>query len=79
MVLCQETKYPEVTIERILDVSLKLFLEKGYEQTTIQDIVDELGDLSKGAIYHHSKEKKKLLMRLLLDYLPRQSFDKDKK
>ena len=54
-------KYPEVTIERILDVSLKLFLEKGYEQTTIQDIVDELGDLSKGAIYHHFKGKEEII------------------
>ena len=29
-------KYPEETVARILDVSLKLFLEKGYENTTIQ-------------------------------------------
>jgi len=32
-------KYPEVTVERILDVSQRLFLEKGYDNTTIQDIV----------------------------------------
>ncbi|MEI3015026.1 MAG: TetR/AcrR family transcriptional regulator [Ruthenibacterium lactatiformans] len=40
-------KYPEETVARILDVSLKLFLEKGYENTTIQDIIDALGNLSK--------------------------------
>ena len=45
-------KYPEVTVNRILDVATRLFLEKGYEETTIQAILDELGDLSKGAIYH---------------------------
>lgn len=50
-------KYPEITETRILDAATKLFWEKGYEQTTIQDIVDELGDLSKGAIYHHFKSK----------------------
>lgn len=50
-------KYPEITESRILDAATKLFWEKGYEQTTIQDIVDELGDLSKGAIYHHFKSK----------------------
>ncbi|WP_343210310.1 TetR/AcrR family transcriptional regulator [Anaerolentibacter hominis] len=50
-------KYPEVTVNRILDVSYRLFMEKGYEHTTIQDIVDALGDLSKGAIYHHFKSK----------------------
>lgn len=50
-------KYPEVTRQRILDVAEKLFFEKGYENTTIQDIIDALGDLSKGAIYHHFKSK----------------------
>ena len=32
-------KYPEVTVERILDAAQRLFLEKGYDNTTIQDIV----------------------------------------
>ena len=49
-------KHPEETVEKILRVSLKLFQEKGYEATTIQDIVDALG-MSKGAIYHHFKSK----------------------
>ena len=48
-------KYPEITVEKILEVAQRLFLEKGYENTTIQDIVDELGGLTKGAIYHHFK------------------------
>ena len=43
-------KYPELTVEKILEVSQRLFLEKGYEQTTIQDIVDNLGGLTKGAV-----------------------------
>lgn len=50
-------KYPEQTVERILDVSARLFWEKGYENTSIQDILNELKDLSKGAIYHHFKCK----------------------
>ena len=54
-------KYPEVTVEKILDVSQRLFLEKGYDKTTIQDIVDELGGLSKGAIYHHFKTKEEIM------------------
>lgn len=57
-------KYPEVTVEKILDVSQRLFLEKGYDHTTIQDIVDELGGLSKGAIYHHFKSKEAILNAL---------------
>ena len=54
-------KYPEVTVERILDVSQRLFLEKGYENTTIQDIVEELGGLTKGAVYHHFKSKEEIM------------------
>ncbi len=54
-------KYPEVTVERILDVSQRLFLEKGYDNTTIQDIVDQLGGLSKGAVYHHFKSKEEIM------------------
>ena len=54
-------KYPEVTVERSLDVSQRLFLEKGYENTTIQDIVDELGGLTKGAVYHHFKSKEEIM------------------
>ncbi|MCI9613267.1 MAG: TetR/AcrR family transcriptional regulator [Eubacterium sp.] len=54
-------KYPEVTVDKILDVSQRLFLEKGYDHTTIQDIVNELGGLSKGAIYHHFKSKEEIM------------------
>lgn len=54
-------KYPELTVERILDVSQKLFLEKGYENTTIQDIVDALGGLTKGAVYHHFQSKEEIM------------------
>ena len=48
-------KYPEVTVEKILEVSQRLFLTNGYDNTTIQDIVEELGGLTRGAIYHHFK------------------------
>lgn len=54
-------KNPEITVNRILDAAMDLFLEKGYDNTTIQDIVDALGDLSKGAIYHHFKSKEEII------------------
>ncbi|MNN11092.1 HTH-type transcriptional repressor AcnR [compost metagenome] len=53
-------KYPEMTLEQILSVSTKLFTEKGFEKTSIQDIIAELG-MSKGAIYHHFKSKEDIL------------------
>lgn len=54
-------KHPEETVNLILDVSFRLFMEKGYERTSIQDIIDNLGGLSKGAIYHHFKSKEDIL------------------
>ena len=57
-------KYPELTVEKILDVAQKLFLEQGYEQTTIQDIVNNLGGMTKGAVYHHFKSKEEIINAL---------------
>lgn len=54
-------KNPEETVNRILDTAYRLFLEKGYEHTSIQDIINHLGGLSKGAIYHHFKSKEDIL------------------
>lgn len=56
-------KYPEETVQKILEVSHRLFTTKGYDKTSIQDIVDALG-MSKGAIYHHFKSKEEILDRL---------------
>ncbi len=54
-------KFPEETVNLILDTAQKLFLEKGYDRTTVQDIIDNLGGLTKGAIYHHFKSKEEIL------------------
>lgn len=61
-------KYPEETVNLILEVSLKLFLTKGYDNTSIQDIIDQLGGLSKGAIYHHFKSKESILVAVFDRY-----------
>lgn len=55
-------KHPEETVNRILEAAFRLFMEKGYEHTSIQDIIDNLGGLSKGAIYHHFKSKEDILV-----------------
>jgi len=54
-------KYPEETVKKILDASLELFMTKGYEQTTVLDIVNNLGGLTRGAFYHHFKSKEEVL------------------
>ena len=54
-------KYPEQTREQILDTATRLFLQQGYEHTTIQNIIDQLGGLTKGAVYHHFSSKEAIL------------------
>lgn len=53
-------KYPEETVQKILDVSLKLFFEKGYEETTVLDIIHDMGGMTRGAFYHHFKSKEEV-------------------
>ena len=57
-------KYPEETVQKILEAALELFLEKGYEKTTVLDIVDHMGGLTRGAFYHHFKSKEEVLNAL---------------
>lgn len=49
-------KHPEQTVQKILDVAERLFIEKGYDRASLQDIITATG-LSKGAIYHHFTSK----------------------
>lgn len=47
----------------ILETAERLFFEKGYEQTSIQDILDQLS-LSKGGFYHHFTSKEAILAEI---------------
>lgn len=53
-------KYPEETVKRIVEEAKKLFVANGYDNTSIQEIINHLGGLSKGAIYHHFKSKEEI-------------------
>lgn len=46
--------------ERLVDVALRLFAEKGYEGTSVQDVVTAAG-VTKGAMYHYFGSKDDLL------------------
>jgi AcrR family transcriptional regulator len=52
---------PADTRERILDVALDLFIEKGYDKTTLREIADRLG-FTKAALYYHFPSKSDILM-----------------
>ncbi len=46
--------------QAIIETAERLFMERGYENATIQDVIDEL-KLSKGGFYHHFASKEQLL------------------
>ncbi|TQR45152.1 TetR/AcrR family transcriptional regulator [Paenibacillus popilliae] len=48
-------KFPEITRKRIMESAVRLFTLKGWNNVTIQDIVDDVGDITRGAFYHHFK------------------------
>lgn len=50
----------------ILDAAEQLFYARGYEQTSVQDIIDALG-FSKGGFYHHFDSKLALLEAICED------------
>ena len=58
-------KYPEKSKELILEVSKKLFVEKGFDRTSIQDIINQLGGMTKGVVYHHFKSKMDILNAII--------------
>jgi AcrR family transcriptional regulator len=53
-------KAPAVRQAELIDCAQQLFLSKGYEKTTINDVIAATG-LSKGAFYHHFRAKEDLL------------------
>lgn len=53
------------TRERILNIALELFTERGYDKTSIRDIAERLGT-TKAALYYHFKSKADILLELHL-------------
>ncbi|MBP2620642.1 TetR/AcrR family transcriptional regulator [Streptococcus panodentis] len=52
------------TIRKILKLARKKFSNKGYTDTSLEEIVEELG-MTRGALYHHFKNKKALFLAVL--------------
>ncbi|WP_051683786.1 TetR/AcrR family transcriptional regulator [Blastococcus sp. URHD0036] len=50
--------------QRVLDATLDLFSEHGFEGTSLQDIADRLG-VTKAAVYYHFHTKDELLLALI--------------
>ncbi|XJZ28963.1 TetR/AcrR family transcriptional regulator [Bacillota bacterium Lsc_1132] len=54
--------------DKITEQSIKLFVKKGFTETSIQDIVDALG-VTKGTFYYYFTSKEELLMNIHLCYI----------
>ncbi len=52
------------TKEKIMDVALRLFSERGYEAVSIRDICGEVG-IKESTLYYHFKNKKDILDSLI--------------
>lgn len=61
-------KDPKERKKNIIDVSSALFMSKGYEETSVNTIVEKLG-VAKGTFYHYFKSKEEILEAVLEDYL----------
>ena len=53
---------------QILKKSIDLFDDKGFKETTIQDIVDQL-DVTKGTFYYYFNSKQEVLRDIHLEYI----------
>jgi AcrR family transcriptional regulator len=51
------------TRERILDIALELFSDRGYDKTSLRDIAERLGT-TKAALYYHFERKEDILLEL---------------
>jgi AcrR family transcriptional regulator len=56
---------------RVLDAAVELFAERGYEGTTVAQVISRAG-VAKGGFYHHFPSKEALLYEVYGDLITRQ-------
>lgn len=61
-------KDPEERKSEILDTAEKLFTTKGYNQTTIMDILNEIG-IAKGTFYYYFKSKEEVMDAIIMRFV----------
>ena len=59
------TKEKETRKKEIIETAARLFIQKGYEQTAVSDIVKSL-DVAQGTFYYHFKSKFEVLEEVVL-------------
>lgn len=61
----------------ILAAALELFAERGYDATSVSEVVEHAG-VTKGALYHYFSAKEDLLYEIYRDHLDQQMADLDR-
>jgi AcrR family transcriptional regulator len=62
---------------QILDAAVRLFAEKGFDGTSVQEIV-ERAEVTKGAMYHYFSSKDDLLHEIYQELIGRQLADQER-
>jgi len=60
----REVKEAEIRRNEILDVAQKLFIEKGFDGTSTNDILKEVG-IARGTLYYHFNSKEQIMDALV--------------
>ncbi len=58
--MSRKARDPDVRRQELIDIAEELFSERGYEETTVSDIVGAAG-LAQGTFYHYFRSKEELL------------------
>lgn len=62
--MARVSKEHEARLNELLDAAQQMFFERGYETTSVNDIIERVG-VAKGTFYHYFKSKEDLLDRMV--------------
>ena len=68
MIIIRITKNPEERKKEFIDIAEQLFIEKGYENTAVSDIVKK-AKVAKGTFYYYFKTKEEILNSMVDRYI----------
>lgn len=63
----KRTEQLEKTRQAILQTATRLFLQKGFAQTSTRDIAKEIG-ITQPALYHHFSDKEVLFLSVMTEF-----------
>jgi AcrR family transcriptional regulator len=62
--MARTPKHHDIRLNELLDIAQVLFMEKGYENATMNDVL-ERAEIAKGTLYHYFESKEDMLNRLI--------------